>query len=105
MLFSADDGQHGTELWATDGLPGGTNLVKDINPGPAPSNPGDFTAFPNGTALFTATDGSGAAVGLWTTNGSASGTTLVTELPGFFVPSPLTLPGRQKWSGGRIMGE
>ena len=96
MLFSADDGQHGTELWATDGLPGGTNLVKDINPGPAPSNPGDFTAFPNGTALFTATDGSGAAVGLWTTNGSASGTTLVTELPGFLVPSPLTLLGNGK---------
>jgi ELWxxDGT repeat protein len=31
-LFVADDGVHGTELWFTDGTPGGTHLVEDINP-------------------------------------------------------------------------
>src|SRR3954452_17462882 len=31
--FTADDGVHGTELFATDGTAAGTRLVKDINPG------------------------------------------------------------------------
>jgi ELWxxDGT repeat protein len=31
-LFTADDGVHGEELWVTDGTPGGTLLVEDLNP-------------------------------------------------------------------------
>jgi ELWxxDGT repeat protein len=31
-LFVADDGVRGSELWFTDGTPGGTHLVADINP-------------------------------------------------------------------------
>ncbi len=33
VYFSANDGQHGDELWVTDGTLVGTNLVKDIRPG------------------------------------------------------------------------
>jgi ELWxxDGT repeat protein len=31
-LFTADDGVHGNELWATEGTAGTTRLVEDINP-------------------------------------------------------------------------
>src|SRR5262245_14321839 len=34
LLFRADDGVTGTELWRTDGTEAGTVLVKDIVPGP-----------------------------------------------------------------------
>src|SRR5262245_30790519 len=50
-LFAAGTGPGGgngsdaanTELWRTDGTPGGTKLVKDIYPGLASSNPLDLT--------------------------------------------------------------
>ncbi|MBS41851.1 MAG: hypothetical protein CMH83_01495 [Nocardioides sp.] len=36
--FLADDGEHGTEVWRTDGTPGGTALYADTTPGGADSD-------------------------------------------------------------------
>jgi ELWxxDGT repeat protein len=86
LYFTADDGEHGEELWKTDGTAGGTVLVKDINTGSYlsygngtyGSNPEDLTAVA-GTLYFSADDGESGAE-LWKTNGTAAGTVLVKDI-------------------------
>src|SRR5688500_3927349 len=51
LYFSADDGASGRELWKTNGTPGSTLRVTDINPGAAGANPSRFTNV-NGTLFF-----------------------------------------------------
>lgn len=76
-----DDINH-RELWATDGTPLGTYLVKDINPGLVPSNPLWFTPFDN-QLMFIAEDGLTGRQ-LWISDGTDSGTQLIKKIsPGF----------------------
>jgi ELWxxDGT repeat protein len=61
LYFTANDGLHGQQLWASDGAANGTGMVQDLNPNgsafsPWPGSAG-FTAGPNGLLLFTANDG------------------------------------------------
>ena len=84
LVFAASDGKTGVELWKSDGTAAGTLLVKDVVPGtqtvnsggtretvPKSSYPYNFTAF-KGSTYFTTADG-----GLWKTDGTTRGTTLV----------------------------
>ena len=73
--FAANDGTDGDELWRTDGTPGGTSMVNDIDPGPAGSSPQELTDL-NGTLYFVAHDGTGSNQ-LWKSDGTATGTTMV----------------------------
>jgi ELWxxDGT repeat protein len=84
VFFRADDGIHGTELWASDGTAAGTYLVKDINPGASSSYPRYLTNV-NGTLFFQADDGGPRVprVDLWESNGTAAGTFLVKEINPF----------------------
>ncbi len=81
VFFVANDGIHGRELWKTDGTTEGTMLVKDINHG-------SFDAFQQGAVymiafrgqLYFAADDGYAGYELWKSDGTESGTMLVSEI-------------------------
>ena len=93
VYFSADSGNTGAELWATNGSFNGTVLVADIAT-EGSSSPRNLTVF-DGLMYFSASeDGSGRE--LWVTNGSYWGTGLVSDIrPGTFGSNPrdLTVAG------------
>jgi len=78
VFFSADDGKHGYELWRTNGTRSGTQLVRNIKPGPAGSESYDLRAL-NGILLFAADDGKH-GYELWRSDGTRRGTRIVRNL-------------------------
>lgn len=97
MYFAAADAAHGEEIWSTDGTPEGTELMKDIAPGPLGSYPRGLVAW-HGRLWFRARDFGGMAHGmeLWTSDGTAQGTRLiqdVSEGPSWSTPRELTVAG------------
>jgi ELWxxDGT repeat protein len=93
LLFAANDGADGVELWKSNGTEAGTELVKDINPGPASSDPTQLTVV-NGTLFFVANDGAN-GVELWKSDGTEAGTVIVLDInpAGDSSPSGLTNVG------------
>jgi ELWxxDGT repeat protein len=99
LVFAANDGKHGRELWSSDGTVAGTRIVRDINPARIPnqpdfdgcdvrteiglaSNPDSLVAF-HGGVLFAAED-QPAGRELWWSDGTWQGTRRVKDL----VPGP-----------------
>ena len=78
LFFRADNGTNGIELWKSDGTSGGTLLIKDINQGPADSEPEHFAAL-GGSVFFGADDGVHGEE-FWKTDGSEVGTVLVKDI-------------------------
>ncbi len=79
-MFFANNGAVGWELWKTDGTNAGTQLVKDVNLGPASSIPTHTPLHShNGKVYFAADDGS-AGVELWASDGTETGTVLVKDI-------------------------
>jgi ELWxxDGT repeat protein len=77
-FFVANDKDHGTELWKTDGTRAGTVLVKDIRSGPRDSYPGRLTSV--GDLLFFRAETQRYGNELWKSDGTAEGTTLVKDI-------------------------
>jgi ELWxxDGT repeat protein len=75
--FIADDDQHGSELWRSDGTGAGTYMVKELEPGTASPYLFNIAAL-NGKIYFNAYSSNGS--GVWVTDGTESGTQLLTDL-------------------------
>ncbi len=112
LLFPADDGTHGQELWTTDGTAGGTSMLTDIEPGTEGSSPLFLTALDGFVYFQAARTGSGREV--WSTDGTATGTALFADIepgPGWsspgaffraagrlFFPATTSVAGRELWA-------
>lgn len=93
LYFSGDDTSGvssggvdlGRELWISNGLAGGSSVLRDINPGAGNSNPLALFIF-NNFLYFTGNDGSAS---LWRTDGTTAGTVIVDLIPGQTGESPI----------------
>ena len=87
VLFSADNGKVGPELWRSDGTAKGTTLIKDIWPGAKGSWPLEMVRLRT-QVLFSADDGKSGRE-LWVTDGTAQGTRMLKDIePGTGSSSP-----------------
>ena len=77
-IFAANDRAHGTELWASDGTHGGTQMLADIGPGTGGVGPGWAKPL-DGLVLFSADDGRHGRE-LWRSDGTPEGTELVRDI-------------------------
>lgn len=83
VYFRATDGEHGYELWKTDGTEEGTVMVKDIYSGALGSmNPTSSTLFVeyNGELYFAAKPDNDTGLELWKTDGTEEGTVQVKDI-------------------------
>lgn len=112
LFFTALDGEHGRELWASDGTAEGTLLVADIRSNSAyggvrGSEPLYLTAL-GGRLFFTAFDDEHGRE-LWSSDGTAEGTLLVADIrtgspygyPSSSYPADLTVVGGNLYFSAR----
>lgn len=79
IFFTADDGQHGRELWLTDGSDAGTVMVTDLSSGVRSTEFGQLFDY-DGLLLFTIRIGEDHWQ-LWSSDGSRQGTKLIYDFP------------------------
>jgi ELWxxDGT repeat protein len=85
VLFAADDGLSGRELWVTDGTEAGTRRLLDLRPGAEGSRPHDLVVLGGRVYFFASAGGNGEA--LWRTDGTEGGTFQVKSLVRQGLPS------------------
>jgi ELWxxDGT repeat protein len=79
LMFTADDGKRGRELWKTNGTEAGTQLVMKINPGRRDgSDPQHLIVYRDRLYFSAHRDLDGRE--LWSSNGTAAGTEIVRDI-------------------------
>ncbi len=96
-VFVAGEPGSGAEVWASDGTPAGTTLLRDVCPG-ACSSGARILGVVGGLAFFTAQAGEGEPLRLWRTDGTRLGTVPVREAGG----EPLTVGSEHAIFQGRL---
>jgi ELWxxDGT repeat protein len=99
-FFVAEDGQHGTELWESDGTAAGTYMVGDIFPGSAGSFPRSLVAGDD-TVFFLANDGT-LGYELWAARTGAEPLRLTAAGAEPVGASPLAPPSYLTYAGGLL---
>ena len=75
---SNDKNSLGHELWISNGEANGNSLLMDINPGPASSNPSDFSTI--GQKTYFSADNGRHGEELWMSDGTPEGTIRLTDI-------------------------
>ncbi len=93
VVFGADDGVTGVELWSTDGTASGTQRIADLCPGPCSGTPTRFVVA--GDQIFFYAVNSLGRTELWRTDGTEDGTHVLPhpEIDGFGGSYPLQPSG------------
>jgi len=99
FMLNANDGEHGVELWKSNGTAAGTVMVKDVQPGSDSSNPRFVTS--TSVLYFSAMPGAPGAVELWTSDGTSDGTVGVSSS---VFPSGTDELGTSPTSAGNLNG-
>ena len=76
-FFPHDDGQHGDELWVTDGTARGTRLIGDISPGPASSSISQIEVI--GDTAYVSVKSEDGSTQVWQSDGTLDGTRLLAD--------------------------
>jgi ELWxxDGT repeat protein len=78
IVFRADDGRHGTELWVSDGTAKGTRLLRDVCPGTCSG--AVYSGTVNGDRIFFRGNNSVQGVEPWVTDGTPEGTRIIRDI-------------------------
>ena len=80
LVFTANDGRHGQELWLSDGTSSGTHMVTEIYPGTHGSLHAGRPMLALGKVLYFAARDPEHGLELWRSDGTAHGTRLVKDI-------------------------
>ncbi|MEJ2034396.1 MAG: hypothetical protein P8Y63_15490, partial [Deltaproteobacteria bacterium] len=99
LVFQANDGTNGQQLWKSDGTDSGTQLVKKIGSGLAMA--GREYVVAGNTMYFRANDGL-TGNELWKSNGTTAGTMLVKDIYPGSLPADSSSPDYFAHVGGKV---